>query len=241
MSCTSCCADVHVGFLQAYGDAVVEEAPIFAISNYEVTFFCRRHLTDVRDKRIWASPPIAWDSASLPPRAAWLHFLGVAQECRNLMSKTTLLRDEVPSAITPGFAVASPSREDGRLIASLPTGVQTVDTCQQSARRAKHAAEGRVAQASSMEMAAPSSGLTDCPQMALSLWLRSLQELPIEDAIFELPCVEPNDELRLTMECLGSTSLARVMKVGHVKFVTVANHSIDLDVLCTYDLLSSFI
>ncbi len=25
--------------LQAYGDAVVEEAPIFAVTNYEVTFF----------------------------------------------------------------------------------------------------------------------------------------------------------------------------------------------------------
>jgi len=31
--------DVCMALLQAYGAAVVEEAPIFAISNYEVTFF----------------------------------------------------------------------------------------------------------------------------------------------------------------------------------------------------------
>lgn len=77
-----------MALLQAYGDAVVEEAPLFAISNYEVMFFCHRNFTDVRDKRIWASPPIAWNSVSLPPRAAWLHFLAVAQECCTLRSKS---------------------------------------------------------------------------------------------------------------------------------------------------------
>ncbi|KAL0024169.1 hypothetical protein WJX77_004075 [Trebouxia sp. C0004] len=44
---------------QAYGDAVVEEAPIFlSISNYDVTFFCRQHLSEVGDKRMWASRPL---------------------------------------------------------------------------------------------------------------------------------------------------------------------------------------
>ena len=52
------CADVHGALLQAYGDAVVEEAPIFAISNYDVTFFCRQHLSEVGDKRIWAPHPL---------------------------------------------------------------------------------------------------------------------------------------------------------------------------------------
>ena len=87
----SYCADVHGGLLQAYGDAVFEEAPIFAISNYDVTFFCRRHLSEVGNKRTWASPPIAWNEVSLPPRAAWLHFLAVAQECRAAKSKSVLL------------------------------------------------------------------------------------------------------------------------------------------------------
>lgn len=85
------CKKILLALQQAYSDAVVEEAPIFAISNYEVTFFCHRNFNDVRDKKIWASPPIAWNSVSLPPRAAWLHFLAVAQECRALRSKSLLL------------------------------------------------------------------------------------------------------------------------------------------------------
>ncbi len=202
-----------MALLQAYGAAVVEEAPIFAISNYEVTFFCHRNLGDVRDKRLWASPPIAWNSVSLPPRAAWLHFLAVAQECRILRSKSLLLQNKVPSTSASGYPMPLPSRETVKLNASTPNGHQKVGLRQQPARRAKQATKGGP-QASSLDMQASSSSLTKCAQDALSPWLSSLQHLPLGDAISELPWVKL-DQVKLTTECLGSTSLAEV-KVGHV-------------------------
>lgn len=63
-------------------------------------------------------------------------------------------------------------------------------------------------------MQASSSSLTECAQVALSPWLSCLQHLPLGDAISELPWIKL-DQLKLTMECLGSTSLARVMKAHH--------------------------
>ena len=148
-----------MALLQAYGDAVVEEAPIFAISNYEVTFFCHRNLNDVRDKRIWASPPIAWTSVSLPPRAAWLHFLAAAQECSTLRSKSLLHRDEVPLTPMSGYPVSLPSGETVRLNASTRSGYQTVGSCQQPPPLAKHATIGG-AQASSLDMHASRTSCT---------------------------------------------------------------------------------
>jgi len=207
------CADVHGALLQAYGDAVVEEAPIFAISNYDVTFFCRRHLSEVGDKRIWASPPIAWNEASLPPRAAWLHFLAVAQECHAAKSKTVLLRDDVPDTPTSGYPAELPSGRNIRLDARTLNGFHTAGTRQQPARQAKHATK-QWTQANSLDMLASSSSLAGSLKVALSLWLTSHENLADEDDLSELPVIKL-DQLQLTMECLGSTSLARVMKVGH--------------------------
>ncbi len=147
------CADVHGGLLQAYGDAGVEEAPIFATSNYDVTFFCRRHLSKVGDKRIWACPPIAWNEVSLPPRAAWLHFLAVAQECRAAKSKSVLLRDDVPDTPTSGYPAELPNRRNIRLNARISNGFYTAGTRQQPARQAKHATK-QGTQAKSLDMLA---------------------------------------------------------------------------------------
>ncbi len=210
------CADVHGELLQAYGDAVVEEAPIFAISNYDVTFFCRRHLSEVGDKRIWASPPIAWNEVSLPPRAAWLHFLAVAQECRAAKSKSVLLRDDVPDTPTSGYPAELPNRRSIRLNAKISNGFYTAGTRQQPARQAKHATK-QGTQANSLDMLASSSSLAGSLKVALSLWLRSHENLADEDDLSELPVIKL-DQLKFTMECLGSTSLARVMKVGHALF-----------------------
>ena len=105
-----------------------------------------------------------------------------------------------------------PSGETVKLNASTPNGHQTVGSRQQPARRAKHATKE---QATSLKMQASRSSLTECSQGALSPWLSCLQHLPLADAISELPWIKL-DQLKLTMECLGSTSLARVMKVGHV-------------------------
>lgn len=65
------CTVVLLISMWAYGDAVAAEAPVFAITNCEVTVFCHRNLTDVTDKRIWAFPPISWNNVCLPPRVAW--------------------------------------------------------------------------------------------------------------------------------------------------------------------------
>ena len=253
--------------LQAYGDAVVEEAPVFAISTYEVTVFCHRDFTHVRDKRIWASPPIAWDNASLPPRAAWLHFMAVAQDCQDMRSKDLLLRNQVPSTPPSGYPLALPDGEapvrlnaanrngyqregmpDGeapvRLNAANRNGYQREGMRQQPARCAKAASAkaGTVRQGSSLDVQASSSALSDdtaaytssadsmgpallhhnlpvaayCTQDALSLWLTRLPLGPLGDTIPELPWIQ-NDDLTLIMECLASTSLVRVMKVGHMQ------------------------
>ena len=98
-------------FSQVYGDAVAEEAPVFAISNYNVTFFCHRNLSDVTDKRIWASPPISWDSSLLPPRAAWLHFMAFGQQCRDENVKCHLLRSSVPLTPKEGYALQNGSQQ----------------------------------------------------------------------------------------------------------------------------------
>jgi len=153
-----------------------------------------------------------------PPRAAWLQFLAVAQECSIVGSKNLLLRHEVPSTPTTGYPVASPRGGNFRVNASIPNGYQTSGRRQQPARQAKGATK-RAAQADSFDMQASSSNLTLCPQPALSLWLSCLQGLPHEDAIAELPWVKLG-QLRLTMDCLGSTSLVRVMKVGHVQLIS---------------------
>jgi len=236
-----------VVLLQAYGDAVVEEAPVFAISNYEVTIFCHRNFTDVSDKRTWASPPIAWDSVSLPPRAAWLHFMAVAQGCQDIRSKDLLLRNQVPSTPPSGYTLALPSGEASvRLNAGNRNGYQREGMRQQPARRAKAPAAkaGTATQGSSLDVQASSPVLTDetagytssadrirpaflhhdlpvatyRTQDALSVWLSRLPFGPLGDTIPELPWVQL-DDLTLTMECLASASLVRVMKVGHRQLI----------------------
>ncbi|DBB14860.1 TPA: hypothetical protein ACH3X3_004464 [Trebouxia sp. C0006] len=207
------CREVLPALQQAYGDAVVEEAPIFAISNYDVTFFCRRHLSEVGDKRIWASPPIAWNGASLPPRAAWLHFLAVAQECCAAKSKSVLLQDDVPDTPTSSYPAELPSGRNIRLDARTLNGFHAAGTRQQPTQQAKHATK-QWTQDNSLDMLASSSSLAGSLQVALSLWLRSHENLADEDDLSELPVIKL-DQLKLTMECLGSTSLARVMKAQH--------------------------
>ena len=55
-----------------------------------------------------------------------------------------------------------------------------------------------------------SSGNTAC---MLAAWVRQLPLVSLEDAMDHLPWIQPHS-LDLTMECIGSTSIARVVKVG---------------------------
>lgn len=82
--------------LQAYGDAVLDEAPIFFLTNYHVTVFLKRS-ADVMDKRIWASEPIWYDRIHPPARACWVHGLQLAQQMQPL--KRSLPRVVVPPTV----------------------------------------------------------------------------------------------------------------------------------------------
>ena len=223
---------------------MAEEAPVFAITNYEVTVFCHRNLTDVTDKRIWASPPISWNNVPLPPRAAWLHFMAVAQRCQDLRSKDMLLRSQVPVTPLSGYSLNT-TREELflKLKAGTRHGYQRGGMQQQTARRAKaHAAKSVGTSGSSLEMQASSALLGDgntgylsatdsiglvhlhrdlsaaacCAQDNLAIWLQRLPAGPFADVISELGWISFDDPT-LTMECLASTAGVRVMKVCHMQ------------------------
>eukprot|EP00878_Enallax_costatus_P029359 GHUV01031824.1.p1 GENE.GHUV01031824.1~~GHUV01031824.1.p1 ORF type:complete len:146 (+),score=19.86 GHUV01031824.1:56-493(+) len=65
--------------LQAYGHAVMNECPFAAITTGKVTHFLRRSLTDPTDSTVWVSPPVSFEGEAVPPLAAWLHLLNLAQ------------------------------------------------------------------------------------------------------------------------------------------------------------------
>lgn len=120
--------DCKILFPQADGDAVAEEAPIFAITNYDVTIFCHRKFCNAVDKRIWASPPIPWNGTGLPPRAAWLHFMAVGQQCHDARVKSNLSRDSVPSTPSSGYPLPLDGAHTLQLNAAWRTGYQTKAT-----------------------------------------------------------------------------------------------------------------
>jgi len=129
-----------------------------------------------------------------------------------------------------------------RLKAGTRHGYQREGMRQQPARRAKaHAAKSVGTSGSSLEMQASSALLGDgntgylsatdsighvrlhrdlpaaacCTQDKLAIWLQRLPAGPFADAISEL-CWISFDDPTLTMECLASTAVVRVMKVCHM-------------------------
>ena len=76
--------------LQAYGDAVIDEAPMFIISNYHVTVFLKRS-EDVQDKRLWASQPVWWDQQQPSARSCWLWALHEATQLQHVKCKVSRL------------------------------------------------------------------------------------------------------------------------------------------------------
>ncbi len=224
-----------ISFLQAYGDAVAEEAPLFALSTYNATIFCRRDFSNVRNKDIWASPTITWDSPLLPPRAAWLYFMSVAQNCRANGVKSRLRREQVPSMPLPDHSLpVSHAQATLQLNSAWNSGCQLKGTRQQPGRAAKRlqTRTGTLQQdrtqdwpSSSMVMTADTNGsavltspaAADTAPLVTSLltaWISQLPHTPRETAISQLPWMQL-EHVDLTMDCIGSNSLARVLKVGH--------------------------
>ncbi len=66
-----CLAYHDLVYLQVYGDAVIDEAPMLIISNYHATVFLKRS-EHVQDKRLWASRPVWWDQQQPTARSCWL-------------------------------------------------------------------------------------------------------------------------------------------------------------------------
>lgn len=79
--------------LQAYGDAVMDEAPMLFLSTYHVSIFLKRS-PDVQDKRLWASTPIWWDQRDPPARVCWVYALMQSGDMFKL--KQSLPRFAVP-------------------------------------------------------------------------------------------------------------------------------------------------
>ena len=79
--------------LQVYGNAVLDEAPVFFLTNYHVVIFFRRS-DDVRDTRLWASSPIWFDQINVPARVYWVYALHQAMQLSSLKAK--LPRELVP-------------------------------------------------------------------------------------------------------------------------------------------------
>ena len=207
--------------LLATGDAVAEEVPIFAITNYDVTIFCHRNFHVAMDKRIWASLPIPWNGTALPPRAAWLHFMAVGQQCHDARVKINLSRDSVPCTPSSGYTLSLGGAHSLQLKAAWGTGCQTKATREQPSRAAKRQKGQAIALQADcgpgLQPHTTNAGLdsgTDniTTANALAAWTRQLPPNPEEDAVAQLPWL-PAQKNKLTMECIASTSFVRVMKV----------------------------
>ena len=85
---------LHV--VQAYGMAVVDEAPVFVLTSYNVSVFFKRS-NDVEDKRLWASEPVWINQIDPPACAMWAHALQQAEELRGW--KPMLPRAKVPTNV----------------------------------------------------------------------------------------------------------------------------------------------
>lgn len=70
-SAVYCPAYYDLVYLQAYGDAVIDEALMLITSTYPVTVSLKRSEI-VQDKRLWASQPVWWDQEEPSARCCWV-------------------------------------------------------------------------------------------------------------------------------------------------------------------------
>lgn len=120
--------------MQAYGDAVFDEAPLLVLTNYRQSYFLRRNLSNVTDKTLYASPPIAHDNPAhvLPPLAAWLYVLKLVDDYSRQGVKQKLPRAEVPSTPVLGYPLTP-----GVTLRARSSGGSCVTGARRSARLAE--------------------------------------------------------------------------------------------------------
>ncbi|WIA20003.1 hypothetical protein OEZ85_005875 [Tetradesmus obliquus] len=116
MSLQAALADENLGpsvakvIQQAYGDAVMDEAPLLLVSNWHTTFLFSRRLDDVRNKTLQVSQ-WAWDSTDVPPLGAFLYVLHRAHQLWHNDAKQQLPRAGVPVTPRSGYEVQLGSRQ----------------------------------------------------------------------------------------------------------------------------------
>lgn len=116
MSLQAALADENLGpsvakvIQQAYGDAVMDEAPLLLISNWHTTFLFSRCLDDVCNKTLQVSQ-WAWDSIDVPPLGAFLYVLHLAHQLWHKNAKQQLPRVGVPVTPRSGYEVQLGSRQ----------------------------------------------------------------------------------------------------------------------------------
>lgn len=219
--------------LQAYGDAVKDEAPLFAVSTYNVTFFLKRDTNDVSNKVLYASPPVCWNGAGgIPPYAAWLFFLQHASQL-TLAVKQQLSRDQVPSTPRHGHPRGSSSSDDGGAGGSGVPGMgfaagssgqlMAAPTRKQPDRAAKRQKRPEPAgqpagAACELEVSASSRSSSGTLTAAFDQqrWLETTSADPSVDAVLTLP-ERSYGELGITGAYLGGSDNHRVFQVGSCK------------------------
>lgn len=146
--------------MQAYGDAVLDEAPLLVVSNFRQTYFVRRNIHDVADKTLYASPLIAHDHPAdvLPPLAAWLYVLRLAHDWSEQGVKQTLPCNQVP--VTPAQGYTLPPGSDHTVITlhAKFSGGSHVKGPRRSPRNAAQSQHGRGTQRNDFQAEEPQAG-----------------------------------------------------------------------------------
>ena len=159
---------------------------------------------------------------ALPPRAAWLHFMAVGQQCHDAQVKSNLSHDSVPCTPSSGYPLPLDAAHTLQLNAAWQTGYQTKAIREQPSRAAKRQKAQAIALQedcgpglqphstnAAMDTGTDHTATTD----TLAAWTSQLPPKHEEVDVAQLPWL-PAHKIKLTMECIASTSSVRVMKVS---------------------------
>lgn len=219
---------LHV--VQAYGMAIVDGAPIFVLTNYNVTVFFKRS-QDVRDMRLWASEPL-WISDTDPPACAmWAHALQQVEELQSW--KPMLPRADVPINVEEQQTQTHQQQVDTqrqRLArvrlhstdqSSASAGSAASDDSAASSRKRKRTDEQpgedhrAPIDAVRQRTADASMHLQACKPLSKAYETNSHTSPALEPSIgLEMEETVPLSELGLTGECLGAFQYGFTLKVS---------------------------
>ena len=210
--------------------AIVDGAPIFVLTNYNVTVFFKRS-QDVRDMRLWASEPL-WISDTDPPACAmWAHALQQVEELQSW--KPMLPRADVPINVEEQQTQTHQQQVDTqrqRLArvrlhstdqSSASAGSAASDDSAASSRKRKRTDEQpgedhrAPIDAVRQRTADASMHLQACKPLSKAYETNSHTSPALEPSIgLEMEETVPLSELGLTGECLGAFQYGFTLKVS---------------------------